>query len=74
MSLRSEAAKDSWQFVLVLESENPISWKQNWKEMTKKRILMGYIKMEHETSWIKNSMKERHNEKSCPVHIEESYQ
>ena len=42
--------------------------------MSLKKIFLGYIKMVHETIWIKNSMKERHTDKSYPVHIEKSYQ
>ena len=36
-------------------------------------MLLGYIKMEHKKSIRNTLMKERHNKKFHPVHIEESY-
>ena len=47
---------------------------KNWKKWRWEKKFLRYIKLEHKTSRIKKFVKEKDQEKSYPVHVEEFYQ
>ena len=52
MYFRTEGAKNSCGFVSILECKAYFCGNNFWKEITRKRILLDYIKVEHKTYWI----------------------
>ena len=75
MSLRTEAAKDSWGFVSKSQSKGAKLWKQNFKRSKIKKGSYWTI-LKRNTKHLESNFwwRKKAHEQSYPMHNDESYQ